>query len=297
MYIREMVIHYIYKIHFLCGFPAGRYYIGKHTHRGKDLSNDKYTGSGNFCYSYFRKYGKKEGVTYIKEILEINPSAKINNDREIYHIGNLWETDKLCMNQCPGGGPPPNRIQVYKYDLLGQYIGEYNSASEAAYDNDTSVRSVLLCCNVKLGSAGGYVWRYYKKDKIDVDFSKLQSKPVSQYTKKGIFVKTYKSIKDAVEENGFKDSSSIGACCMRKRNSAHGFIWRYLGDKDINTNLKFAGNRKINQYDLDGNYIKTFNTLKDAGMEIGVPWQAIQRVCNGKRKTSHGYIWKYADEV
>lgn len=38
-----MVIYYIYKIHFLCGFPSGRYYIGKHKHTG-DLSNDKYTG-------------------------------------------------------------------------------------------------------------------------------------------------------------------------------------------------------------------------------------------------------------
>lgn len=35
--------------------------------------------------------------------------------------------------------------------------------------------------------------------------------------------------------------------------------------------MKFSGNRKVNQYDLDGNYIKTFNTLNDAGMEIGAP--------------------------
>lgn len=49
-----MVIYYIYKIHFLCGFPSGRYYIGKHKHTG-DLSNDKYAGSGSFCKAYFKK--------------------------------------------------------------------------------------------------------------------------------------------------------------------------------------------------------------------------------------------------
>lgn len=49
-----MVIYYIYKIHFLCGFPSGRYYIGNHKHTG-DLSNDKYTGSGNFCKAYYEE--------------------------------------------------------------------------------------------------------------------------------------------------------------------------------------------------------------------------------------------------
>ena len=53
------MIHYIYKIHFLCGYPSGRYYIGRHSHRGKTLDNDKYTGSGNFCKDYFKQYGKK----------------------------------------------------------------------------------------------------------------------------------------------------------------------------------------------------------------------------------------------
>ena len=75
-------IYYIYKIHFLCGFPTGRYYLGKHVHRARSLKNDHYTGSGDFCFRYFAKYGTEEGVTYIKEILEVNPDARTNADRE-----------------------------------------------------------------------------------------------------------------------------------------------------------------------------------------------------------------------
>lgn len=89
-----MIIYYIYKIHFLRVFPSGRYYIGKHKHLGS-LNNDKYTGSGNFCKAYFKKYGKKEGITYIKEILEINPSEEINNEREELLIGDKYKTDPL----------------------------------------------------------------------------------------------------------------------------------------------------------------------------------------------------------
>lgn len=44
-----MITYYIYKIHFLCGFPTGRYYIGKHIHYGT-LDTDKYAGSRKFIY-------------------------------------------------------------------------------------------------------------------------------------------------------------------------------------------------------------------------------------------------------
>lgn len=93
-----MVIYYIYKIHFLCGFPSGRYYIGKHKHTG-DLSNDKYTGSGNFCKAYFKKYGKKEGITYIilkkflKLILQKKLTIKEKNcllETNIKQINYVW---------------------------------------------------------------------------------------------------------------------------------------------------------------------------------------------------------------
>jgi hypothetical protein len=110
--------HFIYKIHFLCGYPTGRYYLGKHT----GYIDDTYAGSGRFCFAYYKKYGKIAGETYIKEILEINPSKKINNDREKIVIGDLWKTDPLCMNQAPGGMSggscgKQNNTKVCQYDL------------------------------------------------------------------------------------------------------------------------------------------------------------------------------------
>lgn len=74
--------HYIYKITFLRGYPTGRYYIGKRTCYEVSIDKDSYTGSGNFCHTYFKKYGKIAGDTYLKEILEINPSWEVNKDRE-----------------------------------------------------------------------------------------------------------------------------------------------------------------------------------------------------------------------
>ena len=90
-------VHYIYKIIFLCGKP-GRYYLGKHSGQ----LDDCYAGSGSFCKAYYKKYGKKLGKTYIKEILEINPNKKVNALREKEIIGDLYKSDPLCMNFIKG---------------------------------------------------------------------------------------------------------------------------------------------------------------------------------------------------
>lgn len=54
-------------------------------------------------------------------------------------------------------------------------------------------------------------------------------------------------------------------------------------------------NRKIIQYDLDGNFIKEYNSLSEAIKQIGNT--SIYACCRGKIKTAGGYVWRYADEV
>ena len=55
------------------------------------------------------------------------------------------------------------------------------------------------------------------------------SKKVNQYSKKGIFIKTWDSISDVNRELGI-DNSSISKVCKDKDNynSAGGYIWKYL---------------------------------------------------------------------
>lgn len=51
--------------------------------------------------------------------------------------------------------------------------------------------------------------------------------------------------------------------------------------------------RQVNQYDKDGNFIRSYNSIKEA-IEITKVIN-ISPVCQGKRKTAGGYIWKYAN--
>ena len=49
--------------------------------------------------------------------------------------------------------------------------------------------------------------------------------------------------------------------------------------------------KSIHQYDLKGNYIKSFKSIKDAASEVGINVCTIDRFLNGKFKQGGGYLW------
>ena len=300
------MIHYIYKIHFLYGYPSGRYYIGRHAHRGKTLENDKYTGSGDFCDEYFREYGRKEGITYIKEILEINPTHKINVDRETFWIGDLYKTDPLCMNKIPGGEGLQNLKDVaskpvLQYDLDGTLVKKYSSQSEAAEAlNLKDSSGISKCCLSKNGISAGYIWRFDDDPITDITLclKNIHSVPIICYNRDGIEVARYDSIKDASKQTNINDDA-ISKVTLHQRSSAGGFIWRKYGDPlDISEikKMKFSGKRKVKQYDMNWNFIKEYDSLKEAADATGAKWQAIQRVCLGNRQSTKGFRWEYVED-
>ena len=55
-------------------------------------------------------------------------------------------------------------------------------------------------------------------------------------------------------------------------------------------------NKKLNQYDLNGNFIKTYDSIKIAGITNDIKPQNIWRCCKGIRPTAKQFIWKYNKE-
>ena len=51
--------------------------------------------------------------------------------------------------------------------------------------------------------------------------------------------------------------------------------------------------KKVSKYDLNGNYIQTYNSVTDA-MKYNPKAGNLTDVCRGKRKQAGGFIWKYA---
>lgn len=251
----KSTIHYIYKIHFLCGYPTGRYYLGKRTYHGLDLQNDKYHGSGNFCKAYFKKYGAIYGETYIKEIIEINPSYEINKFREKLIIGDKWSTDPLCMNvrgggdggYIPGHKLNPETIQklkninskpVSQISLDGETINIFPSIQKASDETGVCRSKIVSCCNNKRLTAGGYIWKH-----LDYELTKDELKKINKYNKKRrsqkekvicIDVVTgketiYNSLREAERKMNISNSS-ISEVCKGKRKTAGGYKWKYVND-------------------------------------------------------------------
>ena len=206
------MIHYIYKIIFLRGFPTGRYYLGKRSFNGSDLIKDDYSGSGLFCKAYFKAYGKRLGDTYLKEIIEINPSSKVNAYREMIIIGDLWKTDPLCMNLVPGGGggDSTEAKAVNQYDLNGTFIETYPSENRAAEAVGLECSSgISRACLEKTITAKGFIWRFYNEPlkKSELDEIILKSKPIKQFTEDGTFLKQWASTKEAADTLNISSSA------------------------------------------------------------------------------------------
>ncbi len=63
----------------------------------------------------------------------------------------------------------------------------------------------------------------------------------------------------------------------------------------LDNNLTKISTRKVMKYDKNFQYIKTFNSIKEASIDIGLTRHGIIRVCKGKNKTAGGFIWKYVN--
>lgn len=54
--------------------------------------------------------------------------------------------------------------------------------------------------------------------------------------------------------------------------------------------------RKINQYDLEGNFIKMWDSSTDIQRELGVHYSSIIKCCTKKRLSAKGFQWAYAND-
>ena len=54
--------------------------------------------------------------------------------------------------------------------------------------------------------------------------------------------------------------------------------------------------KKVEQYDLEGNFINQYNSISEASRATGISIQMISYCCNGKCKTTKGFVWKFKIE-
>lgn len=60
-------------------------------------------------------------------------------------------------------------------------------------------------------------------------------------------------------------------------------------------NVRYSQAKSVNQYTLDGRFIRTWDCINELFYQFGYNVSHIIECCKGKLKTSYGFLWKYAD--
>ena len=75
--------------------------------------------------------------------------------------------------------------------------------------------------------------------------------------------------------------------------SAGGYVWEYFDKSNLHSTRKVKV--KVNQYDLYGNFLNTFDTMISAAKAVGLKSSnGIKKCCENLASSAGGYIWKYS---
>lgn len=94
------------------------------------------------------------------------------------------------------------------------------------------------------------------------------------------------SVRQIISETGYCKATIYAALQTHKT---------YSGKESVRRG-KQNQMRKVCQYDLDGNYIQTFDSMTDAANAYGVDRTLISAVCRRKRHSGAGYQWRYESD-
>lgn len=152
----------------------------------------------------------------------------------------IWRYDdeqptKEHIDWCNDKNNYGKRKSVCQYDLNGKLLNTYSGIVEA--EKVTGLNQISNCCNRKLKTSGGYIWRHEDDILTEKDLmwcnskNESQKKKVKQYSLDGEFINEYDSLTEVKKTLGF-DNAAISRCCKGKQKISYGFIWRYVDDEN-----------------------------------------------------------------
>ena len=151
--------------------------------------------------------------------------------------------------------------------------------------------------------------KYYKKTNDFTEKEKKKLERIIHYDSNFEILGIYKSRMEMQRETNNKYWNSLISRCILKKDSVFSdntFVVSTLQKniKEIREHKKkiiergYYQEKKVRQFTIDGEYIRTFKNLKEAGDAIGcVNGGEIIQVCKKERAQARGFVWVYEDEI
>lgn len=216
---------------------------------------------------------------------------------------------------------PKNNKRIFQFTLDGEFVKAFNNVMEACR-NSKNNRHISDVCNRKLAQTSGYIWRRendqifskYKLGSKELQLELIKSLSVNKFGKvyqfslDGKYIRTFKNATEVSKFIG-TTNGNIHKICQYKNKCILGFTYRYKNDpifskykigstelRDLIKKQCYSKNRKnkINQYNLDGSFVKEWNSAREIARCFKVSRENIRKACTGKVPTAAGFIWKYA---
>lgn len=256
------------------------------------LANAFKYNKNTHLYQAMRKHGKDNFKIEIIEIISRKSKEELSKD--IFKLETEYilkfDTFKNGYNLTTGdkGLGTSMDKKVYQYDIdSGLLINKFNSLEQALIK--TGVTSISQTCNGRQISAGGYLWSYdlydvhpnagYRQQRFSIK--------IDQYNLNREFIATYDSMAEAEEKYGIKN---ICNALNGKYKSVGGYLWCKHGEEPPYPSTYSKG---VDQYDMQGNFVCSYDTSIDAERKTGISYVGIIKCCKGKINHMGYYVWRY----
>lgn len=268
----------------------GKKYIGitnnikrRWSRSGKEYENQvigrafqKY-GWDSFTHEILYENITKEKAERLERDIISKLKCRINEDGYNVAAGGMLTSDFLM-------------VPVDQYDVNGNFIKSWNGMIEAGNSLGVHATNISAVCTGKTHTCGGYKWAYKGEQPYDGVLNVLK-KEVYQFDLFGTLITKYNSISEASATSGV-GGTLISKCCSGIIASCGGYLWSF--NKKLSANMHEVSSSIVDMYDTDGNYIKTFTSIREAKSYIG--GGNIVGSCNGRCITARGYVFRYHGE-
>lgn len=201
--------------------------------------------------------------------------------------GYLWSDKKVQKLNLENFLVVNQKVCIFVYDSSGNFLKKYDSISSFCRDKKVTLGPVQRAIKTKTKVRNCYISLekipHFTKPKI-----KKSDPKIYQYTLDGTFVKEWDSCLEVQRVLG-KNYARL-SFKIRLGNSICGdFQWSREKLNSMTPVKKRSSAKKIAQYDLQGNFIKIWNSVRECRQEFG----NVSRVLSGKVSHCKGFTFRY----